>query len=302
MSFFARLNKEKGPVAGRRHQARRWLSLWLLAGAGLFLLGLLVGLYLFFPVEVLKQRIIQEVATRTGAQLQIEQLTLYPLLTLDAKQVKFDLAGLPQELEVERLSISPQWSTLLSGDPGAQLHANIMSGAITGGLQKSGAFSAKAAGLRFDIPLQKPLHMNITGTLTESILDSALHLGPEIKSQLSLRLIDVRILGLEILKAGGPGLTLGAITLEMDGQGQALRINSLTATGGDLEVTGEGTLLFGRSLSTSRIKLALQISTGPNADPTITSLLQIAGEADKDGRYPVRLSGTLANPILKSGG
>ena len=302
MSFFARFNKEKGPVVGRRRLARGWLSLWLLAGSGLFLLGLLIGLYLFFPGEVLKQRIIQEVAAQTGAQLQIKQLTLYPLLTLDAERISFEMTGLPQALEIERLSIAPQWTTLLSGDPGAQLHVNIMNGAVTGGVQKSGALSAKAAGLRFDLPLEKPMQMNIAGTLSEASLDSSLHLGPESKSQLSLQLNDVRILGLEILKAGGPGIVLGAINLEVEGQGQALRINSLTAAGGDLEVTGEGTLLFGRSLSTSRIKLALQISTGPNADPMITSLLELAGEADTDGRYSMRLSGTLANPVLKSGG
>lgn len=301
MSLFARLNKDKGTAVGRRHQTRRWLSLWLLAGVGLFLLGLLIGLYLFFPVEVLKQRIIQEVATRTGAQLQIEQLSLYPLLTLDAERVNVVMTGLPQALEIERLSIAPQWSTLLTGDPGAQLHVNLMNGAITGRMQKSGALSVEAAGLRFDLPLQKPMPMNITGTLSEAILDSFLHLSPENKSQMSLQLNDVRILGLEILKAGGSGIALGEITLEVEGQGQSLRIKSLTAKGGDLEVTGEGTLLFGRSLSTSRIKLALQISTGPNADPTITSLLELAGEADTDGRYSVRLSGTLANPVLKAG-
>lgn len=302
MSFFARINKEKGQVVGRRQTARSWLSLWLLAGAGLFLLGLLVGLYLFFPAEMLKQRIIQEVATRTGAQLQIEQFTLYPLLTLDARQINFDMAGLPQALEVERLSISPQWSTLLSGDPGAQLHVNIMNGTVTAGLLKSGAISGKAAGLRFDLPIQKPLPFNITGTLSEVTIDAATRLDPETQTHLLLRMVDVKVLNLQLLEADGPGLALGDITLEAEGQGRSLRIKSLTAKGGDFDVDGEGTLLIGRSSASSRIKLALQVRPGPNADPTISSLLELAGKPDPDGRYTVRLSGTLANPVLNAGG
>ena len=302
MSFFARLNNEKGPVADRRRRAGGWLSLWLLAGSGLFLLGLLVGLYLFFPAEVLKQRIIQEVATRTGAQLQIEQLTLYPLLTLDAERLNFDMTGLPQVLEVERLSISPQWSTLLSGDPGAQLHVNIMNGTITAGLLKSGAINASAAGLRFDLPIQEPLPFNITGTLSEVTVDAAIRLDPETKTHLLLRLVDVKVLGLQLLKADGPGLALGEITLEAEGQGRALQVKTLSVKGGDLDVDGEGTLLIGRTSASSRIKLSLQVRPGPNADPSIISLLEISGKPDADGRYPLQLTGSLDKPNLKSGG
>ncbi len=84
-------------------------SLCLLAGSGLLLLGLLVGFYLFFPAEVLKQRITQELDMRTGTQVKIEQVTLYPLLTLDAKRINFTATALPRALEIETLSVSPLW-------------------------------------------------------------------------------------------------------------------------------------------------------------------------------------------------
>ena len=302
MRLAAWLQRAKTPPAARQRSGLQRPSLFLLVGAGLLLLGLLAGFYLFFPAEALRQRIIQEVATRSGVQLQIERVALYPLLTLDANRIELGVAGLPQPLAIEQLKIAPQWATLLSGNPGAQLQGRLMTGTIEAGLQKSGAINARATGLRFDLPVQQPISFNVTGTLSEASLDSTIGLAAETKTSLSLRLAGVSVLGLELLQAEGRGLALGDITLELDGQGRALRINSLTAKGGDLEVAGEGTLLVGRTLATSRIKLALQVRPGPNADPTITSLLQLAGKPGEDGRYPLQLSGTLAKPVLKPGG
>jgi hypothetical protein len=39
----------------------------------------------------------------------------------------------------------------------------------------------------------------------------------------------------------------------------------------------------------------------PERDPSISSLLEIAGRPAQDGRYPFNLSGSLAKPILKPG-
>ncbi len=277
-------------------------SLFLLAGIGLFLLGTLAGFYLFFPAEALRQRIVQEIETRTGVDVQIEQLALYPLLTLDANRIKLGVTGLPRLLDIEQLSIAPQWSTLLSGDPGVQLHGRVMNGTITTGLQKGGAVNARAMGLNFDVPVQKPIPFNIVGTLNEATFDSSIGLSPQTQTGLSLRLDDVSILGLEVLKADSKGLSLGEIALEVDGQGRALRINTLTAKGGDLEVNGDGTLQIGRTAATSRIKLALQVRPTSNADSDIAVLLQLAGEPDADGRFSLQLTGSLAKPILKPGG
>lgn len=302
MRFPAWFGKVKTPATARQRSALRRPSLFLLAGAGLLLLGLLAGFYLFFPAEALRQRLVQEVVMRSGAQVQIEHVTLYPLLSLEANRIELGVTGLPQPLEFEQLRVAPQWSTLLSGDPGAQLQGRIMGGTIAAGLRKSGAIRAMATGLRFDLPVQQPISFNVTGTLSEASLDATIGLAAETRTRLLLQLAGVSVLGLEILPADSRGLALGEITLELDGQGRALHINTLTARGGDLEVAGEGTLQLGRTPATSRIKLALQVGPGPNADPTLISLLQLAGEPAADGRYSLQLSGTLAKPILNPGG
>ncbi len=296
MRFPAWPGKNKKPLAVWQRP-----SLFLLAGIGLLLLGMLVGFYLFFPAETLKQRIIQELETRTSVTVQIEQVSLYPLLTFSAKGITLDVKGLSQSLLIESLSIAPQWSTLLSADPGVQVQGELMNGTIDAGVLKNGLISAKAAGLRFDLPIQKPLPFNITGTLSDASIDTATRLDTETKSHLLLRLADVRVLGLELLKAESPGLALGDITLEADGQGRSQKV-TLSAKGGDLDVSGDGTLLIGRTAASSRIKLVLLVRPGPNADPSITSLLELSGKADADGRYPLQLTGTLDKPSLKVGG
>jgi len=103
MRFPVRTRKGKMPTVAWQRP-----SFFLLAGGGLFLLGAFVGFYLFFPAEALKQRIIQEVGTRTRVVVQIDQVTLYPLLTLDAERVSLNIAGLPQPLEIEQLSVTPK--------------------------------------------------------------------------------------------------------------------------------------------------------------------------------------------------
>jgi type II secretion system protein N len=277
-------------------------SLFLLTGGLLFVLGLLAGFYLFFPAETLKQRLIQEIEMRAGINVQVGQLNLYPFLTLAAKNLKLDLNVLPTPLEIEGLSVAPDWTSLFSGDPGVQLHGNLMNGTITAGMHQSGVIKAEAVGLHFELPLQKPLPVTIKGNLREASLDGATRLDANAKTMVLLHFADVGLLGLDFLKADGRGISLGEIILEAEGQGRAIKVKTLTAKGGDLDVNGSGTLLIGRTSESSRIKLGLQVRPGPNADPSITALLDLSGKSDEDGRYPLQLTGTVAKPILKSGG
>ena len=93
-------------------------SLFVLAGAGLLLLGMLTGFYLFFPAEALRQRFIQEIETRTGAEVQIGQMALYPLLTLDASQITFGVTGLPGNA---RLQVNEVWRDTPAARAGMQV-------------------------------------------------------------------------------------------------------------------------------------------------------------------------------------
>ena len=298
MTFTGRLLPRRvpgnpGALAGRQRSGRT-----LLAGAGLFLLGLVVGIYLFFPAEALRQRIVQDIKTRTGTDVQIEPVSLSPPLSLSASQFIIDTTDLPVPLKITQLRLSPKWSTLLSRDPGVQFEGQLLGGEVTTEFQKSGRINATATGLRFDLPLQKPLVMTITGNLDQATVTAATRLEPETETQLSLQLSDVRIRDLDFFKEDRPGLAVGAIVIEGQGQGRALKINTLSITGGDFNIQGEGTLLIGRTSATSRINLSLNITTAGSAPPTLVSLLELSAPPDENGNHRLRVTGTLAAPTI----
>lgn len=302
MTFPDWMRKQRPPAETRRQLALQRPGLFLPVGAALFVLALIAGIYLFFPAETLKQRVIQELATRTRGDVQIGQLKLFPLLTLDLRRLSVATTGLPQALVIDHLTVSPRWLSLLSANPAMQVKTRLLNGSVTADFSKNGTFNARGAGLRFDLPIQQPLPFSITATLDDASLDSALRLDQETSTQLSLRLLDAMVHGLTALDAGNQGLALGEIILQADGQGRTLLIKSVSARGGVLEVDGAGSVLIGRTAATSRINLTLQVRPGPNATAEITALLELAGKPAADGHYPLRLNGTLTKPVLTPAG
>lgn len=298
MKFPGEPRPKKSPAAAGRRTPWQRTGLFLLGASALFLVSFFSGVYLFFPAEALKQRIIQTVAQNSGAEVRIESLALYPLLTFEAEQVNLATQNIPWPLEVEELQISPRWLSLLSKDPGAQIKARLMGGTVTSAWQKSGLISVQAQGLRFDLPLQEPLALQIVGTLDEADLDSGVRLDTDTQTQLALQLSDVSILGLDLAGDGETQIGLGQISLRLAGQGRSIQINSLTAQGGDFDVDGEGSVIIGRTAATSRLRLTLLIRPGPDIDPSLNSLLELTGKPAADGRFPLRITGSLAKPVL----
>jgi type II secretion system protein N len=290
--------KEQPVTSGRRTLP----GLFLLGAAGLFLLSLLTGIYLFFPAETLKQRISREAAMRAKIDLQIESLSLSPLLTFDADRLSVTAEELPWPLEIEALKIAPAWMTWFSGDPGIRLEARLMGGTVTSSLRKSGTVSAQAADLSFDLPIRDPLTFRIAGTLVAADLDTQTRLDRETPTRISLRLNQVRIIGLDLSGAGGTDINLGEITLLVTGQGRDMQIDSLSAKGGDFDVEGDGAVMIGRTAAASRLRITLRVRPGSSLDPDIASLLELAGKPGPDGRYPLQVTGSLAKPSLKIGG
>ena len=241
-------------------------------------------------------------AVRTKADLQIESLSLSPLLTFDAEMLSVSAEELPWPLEIETLEIAPAWMTWFSGDPGIRLEARLMGGTVTSSLQKSGTVSAQAADLSFDLPIRAPLTFRIAGTLVAADLDTQTRLDRGTPTRISLRLNQVRVVGLDLSTAGGTDINLGEITLLVTGQGRDMQIDSLSAKGGDFDVEGDGALIIGRTAAASRLKISLRVRPGSDLDPAIASLLELAGKPGPDGRYPLQLTGSLVEPSLKIGG
>ncbi|HKL25652.1 MAG TPA: type II secretion system protein GspN [Desulfuromonadales bacterium] len=301
MKFFPRNGKQSlSPL--RKKRSWRASSLFLTVATALFFIAFLAGVYLFFPGETLRQRLIQEVSQQADLELQLGSLTLQPLLTLAAGDIRIMSPDIPWPLEIEELEASPNWMSVLTGDPGANIRARLMDGSLSCSLQKSGNLNVRSAGLRFDLPLTNPMALRLTGRVDEVALDTGIRLNTDTQTNLFLKLNETRILELDLSGAGDTSIALDEITLQVEGQGRSMQITALEARGGDLLVTGEGVVIIGRTAETSRLRLTLQMRPAAGLDPAVASLFDLAGKPQPDGSYSLQISGSLAQPLIRPGG
>ena len=271
----------------------------VLTATSLFLVAFLLGFYLFFPLDSLSDRIIMEVRERTQTRLTIGDLSLNPFLTLSANDLDIQREGLPFPLVIDTLRLSPKWSTVFSEDPGVHIDAELMGGFVTADIQKNGQFFTEAEELTVDLPIQKPIPMKVVGTLKRASFNSATRITPETVTELNMRLSDVKVYADKTIATGLDGLDLGEISLVLEGRGRSVQIKSVDASQGAFGIRGSGRLIIGPSMSTSRINLALKIKPAPAADQTLIELLKLTGTLEDDDGFRMRLSGSLAQPVIK---
>ncbi|MEJ2491174.1 MAG: type II secretion system protein GspN [Desulfuromonadales bacterium] len=292
--------RSAGSSSARGQSAKRGRRAgFVLACLVLFLVSALAGFYLFFPGNTLKERIVHEAASRADLTVMMDSLSLSPILTLKATGLAIRHEDLPVPVGIDQLTLAPEWTTLLSGDPGISIDASIMGGTISSVVTRSGAVTAQGADVRLDLPLQEPFPLRVGGQLSRLDFSGGTRLDTDTASELSVRLTDVEVLGLEGLNAEGTSLSLGEITLNVEGLGRAMKVNTLTAQDGAFDVSGSGTVLIGRTASSSRLNLSLQVKPTAKADPSLVSLLELSGQPGDDGAYTLRLSGTPTRPVLQ---
>jgi type II secretion system protein N len=276
-------------------------NLYLVVGVGLFLLGLLCSFYLTFPDVILRQRLVYELETRLPIQVDLVEAVLQPLLTLSGEGMTVRLSGQTEAfLQIDSFHVSPQWASLLAGDPGLKGAINSSAGELSFLSLQSGKLDLTGADLPFDMPLATSPPMRLSGTLTSGEVTTTVPLQSATESRIDIKLDQVAVQGLEALTANAAGLRLGEISLQMSGQGTSFSIADLQVSGGDLLVSGEGTLMLTvANPQHSRINLNLSVRAGDQADPTLASLLELVGTQQADGSRKLRLTGTLAKPIIR---
>jgi type II secretion system protein N len=285
--------------AGRSLQPKK-NNHWAL-GSALFLFSLICGFYLAFPDTALKQTIVRQFEKHLPVRIELAEANLLPLLTVTGKQVSVTL---PSEatsiLLIDSFSLSPKWLSTISGDPGITGELNSSSGQIAFHWQKSGALEIQGSDMPFEIPLATSPAMRIAGTLKTAVVETEVPIKKQTDSLLEISLGRVTIRGLEAISGNPNGLQLGNLTLQATGQGNAFTIKNIQTSEGDLLITGQGTLILAAADPIrSRINLNLTVSAGKSADPTLASLLELAGTKQPDGSRKLRLTGTLAKPITR---
>ncbi len=271
---------------------------FLLVSVALLLVSFALAFYLFFPAKALQERIEQEFAVQTGADLRIGTLSL--LFPAGVQAERLVVTGIParDRLDVASLALTPAWRTLTGSDPGVHFSSRFQGGVVQGSALKSGALQARASRIAFDESLMPGSALRISGTLEEGSYSGRAQVRPDTETRLNLVLQRVALTGLEGLGASQQSASLGTITLGVTGRGNALRIETLTAEGGALEASGSGSIVLANPTERSRINLTLTLRPGADFDPNLRDLLTLFAQPAGDGSLRLRLTGTLGAPVL----
>jgi type II secretion system protein N len=292
----ARFGKKRrtfaGPAGGRGFK-------FCLGGLALLLAGFIVGFYLFFPTGALRQRIELEIAARTPLEARIEKVAL--LFPPGLQAVRIHLAGgsPPTEFAVDRLRMTPLWMTLTGNNRGFAFHAEILGGQVEGSLRKDGNLTAKLQNLTFAAPVGGSLPILLTGQLGKGEFGGALPLQSATETRLDLGFDRMELSGLASLGLASDTLELGTVSLVANGRANALKIDRLIASGGGLEVSGDGTVLLAEPLDRSRLNLNLVLRPGRQLDKSLTDLLELFAQANPDGSFRLRLTGPMTQMTIQ---
>ncbi len=280
---------------------RKKLNLYLVAGLGFFLLGLFCSVYWTFPGEILRQRLVHELEARLPLKVTLAEADLRPLLTVTGKQLSVGLPDQPGTLfQVDTFQVDPHWTSLFTGELGVEGDLSVLAGELSFRWQRSGPLELSGQKLSLDLPLATSPATRFSGILTTGRVTTAAPLQKTTESRIDLTFEQVAVQGLEDLVSNAAGLRLGTISLQMTGQGTAFSIARLEMTGGDLELSAEGTLMLATAKpQNSRINLNLSVRAGKQADPILVSLLELAGTPQSDGSRKLRLTGTLDKPVFR---
>lgn len=271
-----------------------------LSALALLLVSFIVSFYLCFPANALKERIEQEVATRTPVDLQIDRLSLLFPPGLEGRDITVKTAN-PQlkSIGISALTVTPLWTTLFSGNPGLALRARLFGGTLGGTMRRKGAVSARMNGIAFSEPLMPNSSLKFSGILQQGTFSGAFPLRNNVATHLDLSLNQVRLTGLKPFGVAGGRLDLGNVVLVGEGRGKAFRIDKLESTGGSLKISGGGTLLILAPFDRSRLNLHATLRPGRNLDPSLRGLLNLVVKPGRDGIYHFRITGSLDRPSIR---
>ncbi len=284
---------------GPRQPSRQLWPIWL-AGAVVLLCSFVLVLLLNFPLESLRKRIEQEIGRGGSVNISIGELGFSLPPGVAAKQIVLtpNQPGAPV-LKIERLEISPRWSSLTGENPAANFEASLYGGRVTGQIARNGSLQARAKGLNLSHSFAELSGAQLSALAEATIMTQ----GPLFSSsgtlEGSLSLRDLNAQGLEALPLGTDSLSLGTLNAKFAGRSRSLKLTETTLSGDSLEMTTDGSIFIGDSPEKTRLALQIKLRPSSNLPSAVQDLFIFLPKAGRDGFHNLRISGTLANPSVK---
>jgi len=274
--------------------------IFILLGVFLFILFLYIG----FPYETLKRRIIGELEAKTPLRYEIEQIRPHPLSGLtfknvviyalvDSKKVKV--------LSVERFRITLSLLPLLWRRVHLRLWGEVLDGTVEGEFSQSGGpgeliLSGKDVNLQRIHFLREVKGVEMGGILTWKTMVTFGGKGISEKIGSAEFLISEAMLSRLPLPGIAP-LGVGDIQGNIELKRGKVTIKRLASSGGDLNGQVLGNIFLNSDFPKSRLNLRITIKPSAKFDPRYRIFLSLLGRQGKtEGIYAFSLKGTLLHP------
>ena len=276
--------------------------IFILLGIFLFILFLYIG----FPYETLKRRIIRELEAKTPFLYEIEEARPHPISGLTFKNVViYSLVDSKKVkvLGVERIRITVSLLPLLWRKVYLRLWGEILDGTLEGRFSKRRGRGELTLSGR-DIDLQRIYILrDIVGVEMAGILNGKTMftlVGGGISEQSGSA--EFTISGVTLSRLPFPGIApinLGLMQGSIDLRLGRIIIKRLAFSGGDLTGQVLGNIFLNSHFSQSRFTLRITIKPSAKFDPRYRVLLSLLGrQGQTEGFYAFSLKGTLLHPRL----
>ncbi|HMB17068.1 MAG TPA: type II secretion system protein GspN [Pelovirga sp.] len=266
----------------------------------LFCVSSVFSFWVFFPAEVLQQRLVQEISREAGLRMHGEQASMLMPLGL-----KFDLTVFPDQpgitpLEIEQLRLTPLWTSLLTLNQAVHLNGSLAQGTVSARLWRNGNIAVSLQEVALLELQEQDLPYRLEGSLDLFFQGEELLVpGVQSEGRFNMDINDIVLLGLERIGLP-PDVSLGMLRMNGHFSESRVSIEQLVATGGVLELSGGGTLLVGATPEQTRLNLNVRLHPTNQTPENLRDLLMLTGpRPGPDGSYTLQIGGTAARPLIR---
>ncbi len=267
----------------------------------LFIISACLSFGVFFPADVLQQRLLQEVSQKTGLKLygRNAEMVFPPGFRMDLT-VFHDIPELV-EVEFTGLRISPVWSSLFSGRPEVSLSGKIAGGDIDLDAGQNGHINLDLEDVTLG-PLQRPdLPYRVDGKLSGNLDCQNISAEMTGRGVFSFFLKNMQVTGAALTMLGLPkSISAGELHLTGKFDQRRISLEQVLLVGGDLELSGGGNILIGETAEQTRLNLNIRLHPTSTTPDNFREFLKMTGlRPTVDGSYLLRVGGTVAKPLIR---
>jgi type II secretion system protein N len=266
----------------------------------LFCVSSFFSFWVFFPADVLQQRLVREISNETGIRMHGDRASMLMSLGLE-----FDLTVYPDQpgmtpLKIDRLRLTPLWTSLLTLNQAVHVKGSLAQGDINARFWRNGNVNVNLENVTLLELQEQNLPYRLDGALNLLFQGENLLAQPgQGEGRFSADISDIVLFGLE--RIGLPSeVPMGLLQLNGNFSESRVTVEQLVATGGVLELSGGGTLSVGATPEQTRLNLNVRLHPTRQTPENIRDLLMLTGvRPGPDGSYTMQIGGTAARPIVR---